>query len=167
MKNLLLNNCQKLLPEVTFTEAQTFYWSPKARTIYMNSVALDNEDGRWSLLHEVGHGKLDHQSYNSDSELLRLEVEAWQVAEQIGNQQGIQIDPEHVQACLDTYRDWLYARSTCPTCSLNGLQIDKTAYMCLNCSTRWSVSASRFCRPYRMQLRDKKTPSELPQTVFV
>jgi hypothetical protein len=166
MKSQLLSGLRKMLPTIQFVESTTFYWSPQTSSIYMNSSTLNNEDGQWALLHEASHALLDHQSYHTDVVLLMLEVEAWQSAELLSKNMDIAITEEHIQDCLNTYRDWLYARSTCPTCALNSLQIDETTYLCLNCSTRWSVSRSRFCRPYRMQDRHKKTPSELNQTVF-
>lgn len=163
----LLDKCKKLVPSIEFEEAGSFYWSPKNRVIYINSSGLKNEDGQWALVHEVSHAILDHQAYLTDAGLLMLEVEAWEKARVLGSKLGLNIGEDHIQDCLNTYRDWLYARSTCPTCTLNSLQIDPTTYLCLNCSTRWSVSKSRFCRPYRMQDRHKKTPPEINQTVFV
>jgi hypothetical protein len=164
--NSLVRDCQKLIPGVRFEEASSFYWSPKKRVIYMNSPRLDTDEGRWALVHEVSHALLDHRSYQTDADLLMLEVAAWEKARELCPDLALEIDEEHIQECLNTYRDWLYARSTCPTCMLNSLQIDETAYQCLNCSTRWSVSGARFCRPYRMQSRHKKTPPEVNQTVF-
>lgn len=166
MQNLL-NKLQKQLPDIKFVRAATFYWSPQTSTIYLNPGALEKAEGQWALLHEAGHAVLDHQDYKTDAGLLMLEVEAWQAAQALGKKLDVIIDEDHVQDCLNTYRDWLYARSACPTCALNSLQIDETTYLCLNCLTRWSVSQSRFCRPYRMQDKHKKTPSEPNQTVFV
>lgn len=166
MKNSLLNSLKLQLPTITFMEDAKFYWSPATKTIYMNSTKLEEKEGQWALLHEAAHATLDHQVYNTDAELLRLEVEAWQEAQKMSRKMNQVIDEDHIQDCLDTYRNWLYARSSCPTCALNSLQIDETTYLCLNCSTRWIVSQSRFCRPYRMQGRHKKTPSEINQTVF-
>lgn len=166
MQNLL-NKLKSQLPDINFVEAASFYWSPQTSTIYLNSGALEKAEGQWALLHEASHAVLGHQSYETDVRLLMLEVEAWQEASVLGKKLGFAIDEDHIQTCLDTYRDWLYARSTCPTCALNSLQVDETTYVCLNCSTRWSVSQSRFCRPYRMQDRHKKTPPELTPTVFM
>jgi hypothetical protein len=162
----LLTKCRELLPHITFIEGELFYWSPQTNSVHVKAEALDTSDGRWSLLHEAAHAQLEHTYYTTDMGLLSLEVEAWQTAKQLAELYSIEIDENHIQDCLDTYRDWLYARSTCPACMLNSLQIDKTTYLCLNCSTRWTVSASRFCRPYRMHLRQTKTPSEANQTVF-
>lgn len=166
MQKSLLKSCQALLPEIKFIEGKTFYWSPGSRAIHIDGTHLKEETGQWALLHEVAHAQLDHATYANDAALLKLEVDAWEMAKETAKKLGIQIDSDHIQDCLNTYRDWLYARSTCPTCALNSLQTETTTYICLNCSTRWSVSQSRFCRPYRMQSKHKKTPSELPQTVF-
>lgn len=166
MQKSLLNNCRVLLPDITFIEGKTFYWSPATKAIHIDTSALDEPGGQWALLHEVAHAQLDHASYANDAALLRLEVDAWEMAQATAKRFEAAIDSDHIQDCLNTYRDWLYARSTCPTCSLNSLQIESTTYVCLNCSTRWSVSQSRFCRPYRMQSMHKKTPSEALQTVF-
>lgn len=166
MTSKLLSSVQSLIPGVRFEEASTFYWSPKNSTIYINNSRLEGQEGQWALVHEAAHALLDHNDYKTDAGLLSLEVEAWQKAHELGKKLDLVIDEEHIQDCLNTYRDWLYARSTCPTCELNSLQIEETTYMCLNCSTRWSVSRSRFCRPYRMQGRDKKIPSGSSQTVF-
>lgn len=163
--NDLLIACKQRLPHILFIESKTFYWSPKKKSIYFDPL-ISNDQGCWALLHESAHALLNHESYISDVGLLALEVSAWQTAEKLGQELGNVIDPDHIQDCLDTYRDWLYARSTCPTCMLNSLQISETSYLCMNCSTKWSVSPSRFCRPYRMKDRYKKTPSE-EQKVFI
>lgn len=166
MSKPLLDSCQTMLPTITFVSGKSFFWSPKTQSIHIDEPELETENGCWALLHEMAHALLGHSSYNSDAGLLALEVEAWEKAKRVAKKMGHSIDPEHIQDCLDTYRDWLYARSTCPTCALNSLQIAPTQYKCLNCSTDWSVSRSRFCRPYRMQSAHKKTPSEQAQTVF-
>lgn len=167
MKTSLLNSLRQRLPDVKFVNSSSFYWSPKTNTVFIDRGILDTAHGEWALLHEFAHAQLCHQSYSTDVELLMLEVDAWQIAEELGEELSCKINSEHVQDCLNTYRDWLYARSTCPTCALNSLQIDETTYQCINCLTRWSVSPSRFCRPYRMKDRHKKTPSETNQAVFL
>lgn len=166
MQKSLLNKCQALLPNVKFVVGNTFYWSPATNSIHYSQEYADNPTNQWALLHEVAHAQLGHTAYSNDAALLKLEVDAWEQAKDSSKLFEIIIDPDHVQECLNTYRDWLYARSTCPACALNSLQIAPTLYKCLNCSTRWSVSQSRFCRPYRMKSIHTKTPSEFPQTVF-
>jgi hypothetical protein len=166
MKNSIVHNCKKRLKSINFADTGSFYWSPQTKTIHYDYAALDTPAGQWALLHETAHAQLGHLSYANDVGLLKLEVAAWQAAEDLASQLDLSIDPDHVQDCLNTYRDWLYARSTCPTCELNSLQVGETEYICLNCTTQWFVTQSRFCRPYRMQGRDKKIPPGLPQTVF-
>ncbi len=103
----------------------------------------------WSILHELAHAKLNHNNYYSDFELVKLELDAWQEAKEIAKNYGIKIDSEHIEDCLDTYRDWLHQRATCPTCQTVSTQRDPNTYQCFNCRTSWHVSNSRFCRPYR------------------
>jgi hypothetical protein len=166
-KSDLLTEVKHRFKALRFEGATTFYWSPKRQTIFYNATKLDTLRGQWALMHEVAHALLGHTDYQSDVNLVRYEVEAWQKADELTAEFKIPVDVEHVEDCLDTYRDWLYARSTCPTCSLNALQTNSTTYRCLNCYTTWRVSPSRFCRPYRMQGRHKKTPLEVNQVVFL
>ncbi|HSX27459.1 MAG TPA: hypothetical protein VLG25_01615 [Patescibacteria group bacterium] len=165
----LLASLQKDFPDFTFTSGETFCWSPhNKQVIYAASPA--SNIGTWSLLHELGHGLLDHQSYETDLELLLLEVEAWTKARELAVKYKIEIDDDHIEDCMDTYRDWLDARSTCPECTHNGLQISSRQYSCYNCRMRWQVTSSRFSRPYRLtKVEDKKekSPKLLAQTTFL
>jgi hypothetical protein len=145
----LLDRLQTDHPELTFVEGESFYWSPKDKSVTYMHISTLPEVASWSLLHEVSHGILGHKDYSSDFELVQLEVAAWQHARVIAKDYGIKINPEHIQDCLDTYRDWLHRRSTCPACGTVSLQQDSRTYKCINCSTIWNVSHSRFCRPYR------------------
>lgn len=152
MKKLLETLSQRH-PELKFTPGAAFCWSPLDRTIVYKDTS--GELGKWSLLHEVAHALAGHQTYQSDLELLMMEVSAWHEAKKIAPEYGFEIDENHIQDCLDTYRDWLDQRSTCPLCGNTGLQHSARAYKCFNCSTKWQVSASRFCRPYRQLNRGK------------
>jgi hypothetical protein len=151
----LLNQLKKAYPDIAFTASNTFYWSPKERVVYYAASNQNKTIASWSLLHELSHALLNHSTYSSDFELVALESAAWKRAVEISATYGIVIEEDHVQDCLDTYRDWLHKRSTCPTCSTHSLQINSNTYSCINCSTKWHVTASRFCRPYRLKT---KTP---------
>lgn len=136
-------------PGIRFTAGKQFYWSPESGEVFYRRGATGQE-ARWSLLHETGHAALEHHSYKGDFELLKLELDAWEQARRISREVGIQISEDHIQDCLDTYREWLYKRSICPSCGTKCLQRDDyTHYGCFNCHTVWRVSASRFCRAYR------------------
>lgn len=129
-------------------KATTFYWSPAEKTVYYNPEN-NTEEGVWALLHESGHAILNHMVYSIDIELVKMEVQAWEKAKSIGKDLAVVIDENHIQDCLDSYRSWLHKRSLCPDCHLSGIQISKTIYTCIFCNTKWSVTAERFCRPYR------------------
>jgi hypothetical protein len=151
----LLDNLAADYPDITFTKGDTFFWSPGERSVTYVAGSTQPEISKWSLLHEVSHGILGHKHYLSDFELMQLEVAAWQYARQLAKQYDIKIDPEHIQDCLDTYRDWLHQRATCPTCNTVSTQKDPNTYQCFNCHTEWHVSNSRFCRPYRRKATAK------------
>ncbi|MBP9853080.1 hypothetical protein KBC77_03790 [Candidatus Saccharibacteria bacterium] len=103
----------------------------------------------WTLLHETAHALLQHESFTSDIELLQMEVAAWHHARVLAGRFKITIDPDYIEDCLDSYRDWLHARATCPTCFERSLQTDTHTYTCHNCSAKWHVTKSRLCRTYR------------------
>jgi ribosomal protein L37AE/L43A len=146
-------------PDLTFTEGEAFSWSPRKQTITYKPVR-SQKVANWSLLHELAHALLSHHRYQSDFELLLLEVAAWDKARELATDYGIKIDEDHIQDCIDTYRDWLHQRSRCPSCNNTSLQHNSVIYKCFSCETSWTVTASRFCRPYRLTSKQQKTPSE-------
>jgi len=152
---VLLKQLKTAYPTLGFQAGPTFAWSAATNRIIYNK-AVENTDtvAMWSLLHEAGHALLEHQDYESDFELVQLEVAAWEKAKKLGRKLGYKIDPNHIEDCLDTYRDWLYQRSTCPTCLNFSLQKDNRTYECFNCGTVWHVSQSRMCRPYRRKQKE-------------
>jgi hypothetical protein len=156
----LINKIQAEFPNLRFIAASQFYWSPDSGEIFYNAKAR-GQQATWALLHETGHALLGHTSYKADFELVRLEVAAWDRAQQLAKHHGVTIDEDHIQDCLDTYRDWLYKRSICPSCTTKCLQQgDFVHYRCFNCHTTWRVTASRFCRAYRRQ-KNVAQPSPL------
>ncbi len=146
-----LKHLKKHLPHVIYEPGESFFWSPKHQKITYDSTPRANDSAIWALLHESAHAILNHQKYSFDIDLLLLEVEAWDKAKDLAQELGVNIDENHIQDCLDTYRDWLHQRATCPRCSTVSLQSDSAQYNCHNCQASWTVSSSRFCRPYRRQ----------------
>lgn len=145
----LLNRLKELHPQLQFTAGNSFSWSPEAKVIYYDE-SKHGPRARWSLLHETSHALLGHNSYQADYELIRLEVAAWEKAKELATTLGIKISGDHIQDCLDTYRDWLYHRSICPECGTKSMQQDDYVhYRCFNCHTTWRVTPSRFARSYR------------------
>ena len=156
--NQLLTKLRIDFPSLKFKAGEVFSWSPKDQTVTYVRSAPDGSNPIWSLLHEVGHALLEHQTYASDFELVRLEAAAWDKAITLGQNYGHQINMEHIQDCLDTYRDWLHQRSACPTCITTSLQRSMTVYCCYNCNTEWRVTRSRICRPYRRLQKQTTRP---------
>ena len=147
---LSITKLKKIYPELKFKPGNQFCWSPETNEIIYKKNPVYDENDSWSLLHESGHALLKHKNYHSDFELLKLEVEAWSKAKEIAKKFSIVIDNDHIEDCLDTYREWLYKRSICPNCTAKCLQQgDFVHYRCFNCHTTWKVSSSRFCRAYR------------------
>ncbi len=155
-----VQSLQRKYPSLHFRKGQKFYWSPDTNEIYYDPKAT-LPGGLWSLLHETGHALLQHAAYKTDYELLRLEIAAWEEAKRLCQKMRLSdIDEEHIQDCIDTYRDWLHHRSICPTCGNKSFQqSDLAQYRCFNCHTVWKVTPSRFCRAYRSMLPAVAAPS--------
>lgn len=137
---------KKLLPDIALKTDEDFRWSAAEQTIYYPADA-GNINDVYQLLHEAGHAALGHDNYRRDIQLLRMEREAWDYAsDSLAPLLKLKIDSEFIEASLDSYRDWLHERSTCPTCSQNGIQINKNTYQCLNCRCSWRVNDARQCQ---------------------
>ena len=140
---------EKDYPNIKFKAGEIFLWSPKSQTITYTTHQTNAEHGVWALIHELAHAELEHNNYKSDFDLLKLESEAWKHAKQIAKRYQVNIDNDHIQDCLDTYRDWLHRRATCPNCSVVSLQRNDRVYQCFNCSTTWKEPSSPLCRVTR------------------
>ncbi len=130
-------------PAIHFVSSSEFRWSPQENSIY-----YDREDpqGNERLLHEIAHAVLDHNQYDRDIELIALERDAWQHAKTVlGPQFDVTISSDTVEDDLDTYRDWLHARSTCPSCQATGIQTATKEYTCVVCQAVWRVNEAISC----------------------
>jgi hypothetical protein len=147
----LLANIRKDYPEFSFVEGSHFSWQAEHQRISFKQTAEISHRTIWALLHELGHALLAHNDYRYDIELLKLEAAAWAEACNIAEKYAFTMDEDYIQDCLDTYRDWLHLRATCPICFARSLQMSPRQYRCFNCQAEWTVTRSRFCRPYRLQ----------------
>ena len=139
-------------PDFYFKGGQREYWSPETHTITFDRKRPEKEI-KFGVLHELAHALLEHKNYSSDLELLKMESEAWHMAAKLGRRYGVRISENHIQNCLDTYRDWLHKHSRCPNCGTHVIQHGPSTYKCFNCGSIWRVSHERFARPYRMTHR--------------
>jgi len=128
-------------PQFQFTSADDFLWSPSEQTIYYGALPT----GDSFLLHELSHGILNHSGYRRDIELIAMERAAWDQASLLAPQYDRILDLELIEDTLDTYRDWLHARSSCPKCDATGLQTKKDTYHCPACNHGWRVNEARVC----------------------
>jgi hypothetical protein len=95
----LLFKLTERYPHLQLCSGERFYWSPKTKQVfYKDSSTLVY---CWKLLHEVGHALLEHQTYNSDLELLALEVAAWEKAQELAQDFKLTINADYIQDCLD------------------------------------------------------------------
>lgn len=139
-------------PDITFQQVpsgpDSFAWLPSTLTVSYSPRA---PHAVAFLFHELSHGVLEHHAYSRDVELLSMEMSAWAKARQLAEQYELTISEAVVQDALDTYREWLHARSTCPTCTATGYQIEASTYECPACLERWHVNEARSCalRRYR------------------
>lgn len=152
--NKLIKDLIKDYQDIKSKKSDYFYWSPKNKTVFYKDI--ESESDKWSFLHEYGHALLEHQDFNTDFELLQLEISAWEKAKSISKKYKVEIDEDYLQNCLDSYRDWLYLRSTCPSCSNTSLQLDIQTYSCFNCNEVWTVTKSRKKRCYRKKVYSTK-----------
>lgn len=150
--NSLLARLRRDFPDLSFKEGSTFRWAPDEHTIHV--AALKNSRDKATLLHELGHAMSGHSDFEHDIELLKMEREAWTKAQAVGPTYDVTIDEATVEDALDTYRDWLDARSRCPNCGQTGVQEQEAIYTCIICHVGWRVNDARQCglKRYRLSL---------------
>lgn len=152
-KNLpKLDQIKSDFPTIKFIESDSFYWSARDGCVYFNNTAIKRADGLSQLLHEIGHALKDHQKFTSGIQLLKMEAEAWSQARQLAAKYDLTIDEDHIDDCLNSYRDWLHARSLCPACQALGVETDDNKYNCLNCGQKWSTPVDQRTRCYRKKI---------------
>jgi len=138
----LIRELQKSSPDITFEPSDDFGWDPRTRTLRYDETSPELPS---YLLHEYGHALLGHDTYDRDIDLIAIERDAWKKAREVASQYDLTISAELVESSLDTYRDWMHARSKCPTCEAAGIQTDARKYTCIACRTSWKVNEARRC----------------------
>lgn len=154
----LANTLASAFPGLSFEVSDDFRWSPEEKVVYY--CTDEREDGASELLHETAHGLLQHAGYERDIDLLKMERDAWSyAAQELAPRFGINIEDDSVEDALDSYREWLHARSLCPHCSQTGIQTDTNTYSCLGCDESWYANEARRCALRRYKVEDLKTPA--------
>ena len=148
---LLIKKLSKKYPAITFEAGDDFHWSFDNQTITYQAT---DPEAAAHVLHELAHALLQHQNYARDIELIGMERDAWTYAStKLAGDFEVAIDKDTVQSALDSYRDWLHSRSTCPRCTATGIETAKYHYHCLACEHDWRVNEARICslRRYSIQ----------------
>jgi hypothetical protein len=145
----LATRLQSDFPDFHFTSSNEFRWSPEEKTVYYDVSSNESV----TLLHELAHAILAHTTYIRDIGLLEMERDAWEYTKRtLAPRYAVPISETIAQDSLDTYRDWLHARSACPQCEATGLQMTESIYRCIACGTRWHVNDARFCALRRYKI---------------
>lgn len=127
-------------PQFTFVAGKGFMWSPHTKSIIYDARRKDFNNGKIALLHEIGHALLGHRLYKYDMELMRMEMDAWDMARTLAQRYGVPIDEEHIAHTIATYDAWLTKRATCPDCQNFSLQKGRDEYGCFACGSVWQVN---------------------------
>jgi hypothetical protein len=138
----ILANLKNKYPQFLFKPSNNFLWSSSDNTIYYDKK---NNDQAIFLLHELSHALLGHANYDSDIKLITMERQAWDNTIILAQEYNIKVTDDFIQSNLDSYRDWLHSRSTCPKCQATGIQTKKYDYLCIVCSHKWRVNEARTC----------------------
>jgi len=137
----LIKNLKIDFPQFIFKRSSCFLWSHSDNTIYYT----DEKDDFRLLFHELSHALLNHTDYERDIELIAIEREAWDKTKEIALKYAVVITDDYIQSNLDTYRNWMHERSTCPKCNASGVQTKKHDYKCLACGQQWHVNDAKTC----------------------
>lgn len=130
----LIRRLREDFPGVVFEVGERFMFRPPVTVFYSpdfeglpgNKIAL-------LTLHEAAHAVLKHKDYDEDIQLLKMESEAWERVKEFCAMYDVVWDEDFVQDRLDSYRDWLHARSLCPVCQVSGYQDEQLNYHCPMC----------------------------------
>lgn len=116
-------------PEIKFRQGKKFAYRPP-RTVIVGPKEPGDE---LLLLHELGHALSGHCNFSTDAMRLKMEREAWEKARELASKYGVEFNEAAAEAGLDTYREWLHQKSSCPSCGLTRYQTPDGAYHCPRC----------------------------------
>lgn len=136
-----------------FMPSSVFKWAPSEDTIYYNQSDIASKSGYISLLHEISHALLKHENFQYDVDLIQRETEAWSKTRELSVKHAVDFDESYADNCLETYRTWIYNRSSCPNCHQTSVEHKPQSYRCFNCFSKWSVSKDQNCQIQRRRIK--------------
>lgn len=129
MDAAFLRQLKEDFPEFKFINGKKFAFRPP------KTIVLGPPEPFYELLalHEVSHAILKHKTFRADVERLKMENAAWEKARELASRYGVVISEDLIQDELDTYREWLHAKSKCRKCGLTRYQTPDGVYHCPRC----------------------------------
>jgi hypothetical protein len=127
-------------PEQKFLPAGYFAYDASEDIVNYDPAGIKTNSGKLALLHEVSHALLGHFHYRFDFELFAMEMDAWNMTRELAHKHNLNINEEYINACMDSYDEWLTKRGTCPKCNEFNVQSKPNEFKCYRCLTRWRVS---------------------------
>jgi hypothetical protein len=149
----------KDFPQFEFVPGRYFMWSPTNQAIVYDTRRIGANDGLIALVHEIGHGLLGHRLYKYDMELIKMEMDAWDIVRQLAPKYMLRIDEKHIARCIATYDEWLTKRATCPDCQNFSLQKGRDQYGCFACGSIWEVNWRKDRRVTRRVIERYEHPA--------
>lgn len=132
-----LAEVQRDYPELKWRVGRKFaYRGPRTISyipLEQKSDELEQKKWQLQLLHELGHARLKHQTFQTDLERLKMECAAWEEARELALRYGVEFDEELMEEALDSYRDWLHGKAKCAQCGLTRYQTKDGKYHCPGC----------------------------------
>lgn len=129
MDKVLLDKLRADFPDVVWREGKKYLFRPP-KTIMLGP---DEEHDGLLLLHELGHYLCRHRDFDTLPRRVKMEREAWDKARELCDKYGVSYNENVAEAELDTYRDWLDAKSRCPKCGLTRYQTSDGEFHCPRC----------------------------------
>ncbi len=127
-------------PDISFRQGSDFHFHPPTTVFYPDPTPTEytKNELKLLLLHEIGHANLHHKNYKSAVDLLQMEAAAWEEAKNNSKKYHIPWNEDFKDDRLDSYRDLLHKKSSCPRCRLNGYYSTRDQlYHCPNCNHSW------------------------------
>ena len=119
-------------PNFSFRPGKKFKFRPKSTIYYIPPTSV-SDSFPLLLLHELSHALLGHFTFTSQHQRLKLESAAWEKTRSLCDLYSVPFDPSLAEAELDTYRNWLYKKSLCPSCSSVCAELDLSTLFCPLC----------------------------------
>lgn len=125
----LIDKLKGDFPDFKFVTGKKFAFRPPKTIV----IGPEEPQSDLLLLHELGHAISGHRDFKVDVGRLKMEVEAWEKAQELADKYGVKFDVEVMEGELDTYRDWLHQKSRCPDCGLTRFETPDGIYHCPRC----------------------------------